>query len=80
MGSSVDAFNYLATIDVTGRQVITKEEWLRALNGASASSVLNEVLPPQLMRMIDFIAEVFAYNDLTPEQVTRALASLPAYG
>ena len=73
-----DAFNYLATVDVTGRQVITKEAWLWALNGARASSVLQEVLPPQLMRMIDFIAEVIAYNDLTPEQVTRVLASLPA--
>ena len=75
-----DAFNYLATVDVMGQQVITKEAWLRALNGARASSVLQEVLPPQLMRMINFVAEVIAYNDLTPEQVTRALASLPAYG
>ena len=74
----LDAFNYLATVDATGRQVITIETWLREMNAANAHGVLQEVLSKQLMRMINYIAEVIAYNNLTPEKVTRPLASMPA--
>ena len=74
----LDAFNYLAIADATGRQFITHETWLRAMDAANAHGVLQEVLSTQLMRMINYIAEVIAYNNLTPEQVARPLASMRA--
>ena len=67
------------SVDATGRQVITIETWLREMNAANAHGVLQEVLSKQLMRMINYIAEVIAYNNLSPEQVTLPLLSMPAY-